>query len=89
MKLPLPQSLTAQFTLVVACLAALVVAVGATTLYSLAGSAHALRQLADERLARLEEAQDLAQRTLLIERLALQLSNEDTVDAVRKTYQHV
>lgn len=89
MKLPLPQSLTAQFTLVVACLAALVVAVGATTLYSLASSAHAIRQLADERLARLEEAQDLAQRTLLIERLALQLSNDDGVDAVRKTYQHV
>ncbi|QCP53552.1 response regulator [Trinickia violacea] len=89
MKLPLPQSLTAQFTLVVACLAALVVAVGATTLYSLAGSAHAIRQLADERLARLEEAQDLAQRTLLIERLALQLSNDYTVDAVRETYRHV
>ncbi|TKC91817.1 response regulator [Trinickia terrae] len=89
MKLPLPQSLTAQFTLVVSCLAALVVAVGATTIYSLAGSAHAIRQLADERLARLQDAQDLAQHTLMIERLALQLSSDDTVGAVRETHRHV
>ncbi|MDR6204273.1 ATP-binding protein [Paraburkholderia graminis] len=89
MKAPLPRSLTAQFTFVVSCLAALVVAVGATTLYSLAGSAHAIRQLAEERLARQEDAQDLAQQTLIIERLALQLSRDDTVDAVRETHRRV
>ncbi|MBC8738235.1 PAS domain S-box protein [Paraburkholderia sp. UCT31] len=89
MKLPLPQSLTAQFALVASCLAALVVAVGVTTIYSLAGSAHAIRQLAEERLARQEDAHDLAQRTLMIERLALQLSSDDTVDAVRETHRHV
>ncbi|RKE36326.1 PAS domain S-box-containing protein [Paraburkholderia sp. BL23I1N1] len=89
MKLPLPQSLAAQFMLVVSCLAALVVAVGATTIYSLAGSAHAIHQLAEERLARQEDAQDLAQRTLMIERLALQLSSDDTVDAVRETHRHI
>ncbi|CAB3802609.1 Sensor histidine kinase RcsC [Paraburkholderia fynbosensis] len=89
MKLPLPQSLTAQFALVVSCLAALVVMVGATTIYSLAGSAHSIRQLADERLARLAQAQDLAQHTLTIERLALQLSRDDTVEAVRETHRHV
>jgi PAS domain S-box-containing protein len=88
-KRPLLQSLTAQFTLMVSCLAALVVAVGATTIYSLAGSAHAIRQLAEERLARQEDAQDLTQRTLTIERLALQLSSDDTVDAVRETHRHV
>ncbi|MFM0555561.1 ATP-binding protein [Paraburkholderia sediminicola] len=89
MKLPLPRSLTAQFALVVLCLAALVVAVGATTIYSLVGSAHAIRQLAEERLARQEDAQDLAQRTLMIERLALQLSSDDTVESVRETHRHV
>jgi hypothetical protein len=88
-KLPLPRSLTAQFTLAVSCLAALVIAVSATTLYSLTGSVHAIRQLAEERLARQEDAQDLAQRTLMIERLALQLSSDDTVDAVRETHRHV
>ena len=89
MKLTFPHSLTAQCALVVSCLAALVVAVGATSLYSLDGSAHALRLLADDRLARLEDAQDLAQHTLMIERLALQLSSDDTVDAVRETHRHV
>ena len=89
MKLPLPRSLTAQFTLAVSCLAVLVIAVSATTIYSLAGSVHAIRQLAEERLARQEDAQDLAQHTLMIERLALQLSSDDTVDAVRETHRHV
>ena len=89
MKLTFPHSLTAQCALVVSCLAALVVAVGATSLYSLDGSAHALRLLADDRLARLEDAQDLAQHTLMIQRLALQLSSDDTVDAGRETHRHV
>lgn len=89
MKFQLPQSLTAQFTLVVSCLAALVVAAGATTLYSLTASSHALRQLAEDRLARLQDAQDLAEQTLTIERMALQLSTDSTVDAVRDTQRHV
>ncbi|WP_118184574.1 ATP-binding protein [Paraburkholderia phosphatilytica] len=89
MKLPFPQSLSAQFALVVSCLGALVVVVGITTLYSLTGSAHAIRQLADARLARLTDAQDLVQHTLTVERLALQLSRDDTVDAVRETHGHV
>ena len=89
MKLPLPQSLAAQFALVVSGLIALVVAVGATTIYSLAGSANAIRQLADERLARLQDAQDLQQHTLRIERLALQLPGSVTVDGVRDMHAQV
>ena len=89
MKLPLPQSIAAQFALVVSCLIALVVAVGATTVYSLAGSANAIRQLADERLARLQDAQDLQQHTLKIERLALQLPGIVTVDGVRDMHAQV
>ena len=89
MKLPLPQSLAAQFALVVACLIALVVAVGATTVYSLAGSAGAIRQLADQRLARLQDAQDLQQHTGKIERLALQLPAIVTVDGVRDMHAQV
>jgi len=70
-------------------LAALVVAVGATTLYSLTGSAHALRQLAEDRLARLQDGQDLAQETLTIERMALQLASDDTVAAVLQTQRYI
>jgi len=88
-KLPIPQSLAAQFVLVVACLAALVAVVGATAVYSLSGSAQAIRQLADQRLARLQDAQDLQQHTLKIERLALQLSAIDTVDGLRQSHAQV
>jgi PAS domain S-box-containing protein len=88
-KLPLPQSLAAQFAWVVLCLAALVAVVGATTIYSLAGSARAIRQLADQRLAHLQDAQDLQQQTLAIERMALQLSAIRTVDGVRDTQRRI
>jgi PAS domain S-box-containing protein len=88
-KLPLPQSLAAQFSLVASCLAALVMVVGATTIYSLTGSAHALRLLSEDRLARMQDAQDLVQQTLLIERLAMQLSSDDSVTAVRETQRHI
>jgi PAS domain S-box-containing protein len=88
-KLPIPQSLAAQFAVVVACLAALVAVVGATTIYSLSGSADAIRQLADQRLARLQDAQDLQQHTLKIERLALQLPAIVTVDGLRDVHAQV
>jgi PAS domain S-box-containing protein len=88
-KLPLPQSLTAQFALVVSCLAALVVAVGATTIYSLTGSSYTLRQLAEERLALQEDAHDLAQHTLKIERMTFELAGNDTVDALRETHRKI
>jgi PAS domain S-box-containing protein len=88
-KLLRPQSLTEQFALVASCLAVLVIALGATTIFSLSESAHALRQLAADRLARLQDAQDLAQQTLTIERMALQLSAEHTAEAVRETQRQV
>ncbi|MBV8628622.1 MAG: hybrid sensor histidine kinase/response regulator, partial [Paraburkholderia sp.] len=89
MKRLLPQSLTAQFALVVSCLAALVIAVGATTIYSLTYSAGAVRGLAAAKLQRGEDAQALVQRTLAIERMALQLSNDRSVDALRETHRHI
>ena len=89
MKPSLPQSLAAQFALVVSCLVALVAVVGATTIYSLVGSAHAIRQLAEQRLTRLQDGQDLQQHTLLIERMALQLSAIETIDGLRETHRQV
>jgi len=89
MKLAFPHSLAAQFALVVSCLVALVGVVGATTIWSLAGSAQAIRQLAEQRLARLQEAQDLLQHTVAIERMALQLSAIDSVAGLRDTHRQV
>jgi PAS domain S-box-containing protein len=84
-----PQSLSAQFAVVASCLGFLVVVVGATTIYSLDGAARAIRQLADQRMTRLQDAQDLGQHTLMIERLALQVSSLHTVDAVRNTHRQI
>ncbi|MEP6503550.1 MAG: PAS domain-containing protein, partial [Betaproteobacteria bacterium] len=89
MTLKLPQSLTAQFSLVVSCLALLVVVVGVTAVWSLDSSARDIRALADQRLARVQDAQELGQRTLLIERLALQLPDDDTVGALHETNRQV
>jgi len=89
MKLPFPQSLAAQFALVVSCLVALVGVVGATTIWSLAGSARAIHQLSEQRLTRLQEAQDLLQHTVTIERMALRLPAIDSVDGVRETHRQV
>ena len=89
MILKLPRSLKAQFSLVVSCLAVLVVMVGATAVYSLDSSARDLRALADQRLARVQDAQDLVQRTLQIERAALQLPGIDGVDGLHETNRQV
>ena len=61
MKLPFPQSLAAQFALVVSCLVALVGVVGATTIWSLAGSAQAIRVLAEAQAARLAHEDQLTE----------------------------
>jgi PAS domain S-box-containing protein len=83
-KLARPQSLSAQFALGLSCLAVLLALLGATTLYSLAASTRAIRELAEQRLARLQDAQDLGQLTAAIERAALGLSHIDRVDALRE-----
>ncbi len=89
MNLRIPQSLAAQFTLAVWTLALLIVAGGATAIYTLSASATAIRQLAEQRLTHLQEAQDLVQRTLLIERKALQLSGINTLAGIRETHRQV
>ena len=85
MKLRLPHTLTAQFALAVLALALLIVAGGATSIYALSGSTDAVRALSEQRLARLQDAQDLVQHTLLIERQALQLAGSTSAAEVRRT----
>lgn len=69
----MPQSLRAQFTLAFLTLALLILAGGATAVYALRTSNSATRQLTDERLVRMQNGQDMVQRTLLIERQTDQL----------------
>ncbi|HEX6704708.1 MAG TPA: ATP-binding protein [Albitalea sp.] len=63
-----------------------IVALGATTVYTLSSSAETVRQLAEQRLSHLQDAQDLVQRTLLIERMALRLPGIDLPSDLRETH---
>ncbi|MFS2093793.1 EAL domain-containing protein [Pseudomonas sp. Pseusp11] len=82
----LPQSLRAQFTLAFLTLALLILAGGATAVYALRTSNSATRQLTDERLVRMQNGQDMVQRTLLIERQTDQLLTTRSPDALRSSY---
>ena len=89
MNLRIPQSLTAQFALAVSALLLVMIAIGATAVYTLSRSAESIRQLTGQRLTHFQDAQDLVHRTLLIERMALQLSSIDTPGGVRETHRQV
>ncbi|TXT35560.1 MAG: histidine kinase, partial [Comamonadaceae bacterium] len=82
----LPKSLRWQFNLTLAALALLILAGGITALYALRVSTSATRILAEERLLHMQQAQDLVQRTLLIERESFQLDNTESVTAMRSSY---
>ncbi|WP_374431563.1 response regulator [Ideonella dechloratans] len=86
MRRALPRTLGAQFALALAGLDALVVAVGATALISLSQSATALQQLADERLSQLQDAQQLLQTTISIERHALEFTRDDAPPQMQQAY---
>jgi signal transduction histidine kinase len=81
-----PSSLGRQFVLAVAVLALLISAGGFTAVYALRTSAEATRALANEQLTRLRQAQELVQRTLLIERESAQLEKTASVEALRRHY---
>ncbi|MGL6155050.1 MAG: ATP-binding protein, partial [Ralstonia mannitolilytica] len=84
-----PSSLGRQFVLAVAVLALLISAGGFTAVYALRTSAEATRALANEQLTRLRHAQELVQRTLLIERESAQLEKTASVEALRRHYAEI
>jgi two-component system NtrC family sensor kinase len=85
----LPRSLRWQFMAAVAGLALLMLAGGATAVYALRSAANSARQLAEERLVLMNQAQDLVERTFLIERESYQLANADSLDAMRDSYAEI
>ena len=89
MKWALPRTLGAQFALVLACLDALVAAVGATALVSLNQSATAIQQLANQRLSQLQDAHALLQMTIGIERHALKLARDTPPAHLDAAYQQL
>ena len=71
-----PRSLRRQFMLSVAALALLILAGGVTAVYALRVATSTTQQLVEQRLVRMQEALDLVQRTLLIERESYQLEKD-------------
>ncbi|MDP3842384.1 MAG: ATP-binding protein [Oxalobacteraceae bacterium] len=82
----LPQSLRGQFVLALSMLVLLILAGGIIAVVALRTSNTAIRQLAEERLVRMQDAQDVLQRTLLIERVSYQLLTSAALDTVRQSY---
>lgn len=82
----MPRSLRRQFILAVTGLALLILAGGATAIYALRVATSTIQQLVEERMVRMQDAQDLVQRTFLIERESYQLASAESVDAMRASY---
>jgi signal transduction histidine kinase len=82
----LPRSLRRQFILTFLALALFIVAGSLTAIYSLHLSTNTVRHMAEERLERMQDAQALVQRTLLIERESRQLRDIGTLEGVRNSY---
>ena len=82
----LPQSLRGQFVLALSMLVLLILAGGITAVLALHTSSSAIRQLAEERLVGMQNAQDMLQHTLLIERETYQLLTTASLDMVQLSY---
>ncbi|MFM9436987.1 phosphoglycerate-specific signal transduction histidine kinase, partial [Janthinobacterium sp. CG_23.3] len=82
----LPRSLRVQFTLALSALAMLVVGGGAIAVYALRSSSDATRELADQRLVRMQGAQDVLQQSMLIDRDSDRLLVAASPEALRASY---
>jgi len=86
LRLPLPRSLRQQFNLALLALELLIVAGGLTAVYALRVSATSTRQLVEERLVHMQDAQDLVQHALLIERESDRMSEAESVQRMHDSY---
>jgi len=82
----LPRSLRGQFRLALSILSLLILAGGLAAVYALRTSSQATQQLTEERLVRMQDAQDMVQRSLLIERETLRLLGTGSLPAVHQSY---
>ncbi|MBS1212167.1 MAG: multi-sensor signal transduction histidine kinase [Proteobacteria bacterium] len=84
-----PRSLHRQFLLVSTVLSLLILGSGLTAIYALRSSAEKTRQLAEERLVRMQDGQDIAQRTLLIERECHRMLTVAGINDARISYAEI
>jgi len=81
-----PQSLRGQFALAFVVLSLLMVAGGVAAVLALRSASDEARHLAQERLVRVQKAQELLQRTSLVERGTNQLLATESLATVRSSY---
>jgi signal transduction histidine kinase len=84
-----PRSLRGRFTLALWILALLSLAVGLASVYALRAASGGAQQLAQERLTRLRQAQDIVQRALQIDRETDRLLAAPTLAATQERYASV
>lgn len=84
-----PHSLYWQIVMAISGLAVLVLAAGLVALFGLRENTEMASQLAEERLVRMQEAQDLVRRTLLIERESYRLIGGDSPENMRDIYSEI
>ena len=85
----MPHSLRGQFAAALLTMALLIVAGGATAVFALHSASSAARQFSQDRLALVQAAQDLQQRTQHIELLADRMIASDSGDAARRAYTQI
>ncbi|MGD9365829.1 MAG: PAS domain S-box protein [Desulfobacteraceae bacterium] len=86
LRLSLPRSLRWQFTLALSAPVLLIVAGGLSAIYGWRVSSDTARQLAGQRLAHLQHAQDLVRHTLLLERESNRMLTADSLDLMQASY---
>ena len=84
-----PQSLRAQFAVALSAMGLLIVAGGATAFLALIATGNAARQFSEEQLARVQNTQDLQQRTLQIQLLAERMVAADSRGVAHQTYAQI
>lgn len=87
--LPLPRSLRWQFILALVAWELLMVMGGVVAVHDLQVSAEATRQLSEERLGRLQDAQDLVEHTLLIERHTEKMLAANSLEKMRAANEEI
>ena len=84
-----PHSLRAQITIVLVALELLILGGAITAAYTLRASSAATRQLAGERLTRMQDAQDLVQQAMQIQFLTSSLVTAPSTDSLQQIYAQV
>ncbi len=85
----LPHSLRAQFAVALFAMAVLIIVGGGTAVFALHATSSAARQFSQERLARMQNAQDLQQRTQHIQLLADRMISTDSDPVAHQTYAQI